>query len=134
MLARYVLRRVVASIPVVLGVTLITFLLLHATSASFVPGLELNPNLRPEDVIRIRKNLGLDDPLYLQYWNWITGLLHGDFGRSLVDGSPVIRHILERLPNTLELTITAILLGVLISIPLGVAGALRRGRSIDHFF
>jgi peptide/nickel transport system permease protein len=134
MLARYVLRRVVASIPVVLGVTLITFLLLHATSASFVPGLELNPNLRPEDVIRIRKNLGLDDPLYLQYWNWITGLLHGDFGRSLVDGSPVIRHILERLPNTLELTVTAILMGVLISIPLGVAGALRRGSSIDNFF
>ena len=134
MLARYVVRRVVASIPVVFGVTLVTFLLLHATSASFVPGLELNPSLRPEDIIRIRKNLGLDDPLYLQYWNWITGLLHGDFGRSLVDGSPVIRHILERLPNTLELTLTAIVIGILISIPLGVIGALRRGSSIDNLF
>jgi len=133
MLARYVLRRVVASIPVVIGVTLITFALLHATSASFVPGLELNPNLRPADVIRIRKNLGLDDPLYIQYWNWISGLLHGDFGRSLVDGSPVWDHIRERLPNTLELTITAILLGILISIPLGVVGALRRGSALDNF-
>jgi peptide/nickel transport system permease protein len=133
MLARYVLRRVVASIPVVVGVTLITFALLHATSASFVPGLELNPNLRPADVIRIRKNLGLDDPLYIQYWNWISGLLHGDFGRSLVDGSPVWDHIRERLPNTLELTITAILLGILISIPLGVVGALRRGSALDNF-
>ena len=134
MLARYVLRRVVTSIPVVIGVTVITFGLLHLTSASFIPGLELNPNLKPEDVIRIRRNLGLDDPLYIQYWNWISGLVHGDFGRSLVDGSPVIKHILERLPNTLELTLTGIALGILISIPLGVVGALRRGSAIDNFF
>ncbi len=133
MLIRYVVRRVVASIPVVIGVTLITFLLLHATAGSFVPGLDINPNLRPADVQRIKHNLGLDQPLYLQYWYWITGLLHGDFGRSLVDGSPVMSHIVERLPNTLELTITSILLGILISIPLGMFGALRRGSSIDNF-
>src|SRR5439155_1009759 len=83
-----------------------------------------NPNLKPEDVIRNRRNLRLDDPLYIQYWNWISGLVHGDFGRTLVDGSPVIKHILERLPNTLELTLTGIALGILISIPLGVVGAL----------
>ena len=134
MLAHYVVRRVVASIPVVFGVTLITFGLIHATSGAFVPGLELNPNLRPEDIIRIRNNLGLNDPLPVQYWHWISGLLHGDFGRSLVDGSPVLRHISDRLPNTIELTITAILLGILISIPLGVVGALRRGSVIDNFF
>src|SRR5438067_1982402 len=134
MLARYVVRRAVASIPVVFGVTLITFGLLHATSGAFVPGLELNPNLRPEDIIRIRNSLGLNDPLPVQYWHWISGLLHGDFGRSLVDGSPVLRHISDRLPNTIELTITAILLGILISIPLGVVGALRRGSVIDNFF
>ena len=122
-----------ASIPVVIGVTLITFLLLHATAGSFVPGLDLNPSIRPEDVIRIKHNLGLDQPLYLQYWYWISGLAHGDFGRSLVDGSPVMSHILDRLPNTLELTIVSILLGVLISIPLGMIGALRRGSSIDNF-
>lgn len=133
MLVRYLVRRVVASIPVLFGVTLITFLLLHATSGSFVPGLDLNPNLRPEDVQRIKHNLGLDEPLYLQYWYWITGLLHGDFGRSLIDGSPVISHIMDRLPNTLELTVTAILLGILISVPLGVLGALRRGSAIDNF-
>lgn len=133
MLIRYVVRRVVASIPVVIGVTLITFLLLHATASSFVPGLDINPNLRPADVQRIKHNLGLDQPLYLQYWYWITGLLHGDFGRSLVDGSPVMSHIVERLPNTVELTITSILLGIVISIPLGTLGALRRGTSIDNF-
>ena len=134
MLARYMVRRVVASIPVLIGVTLITFLLLHATAGSFVPGLDYNPNLRPADIDRIRRNLGLADPLWVQYWHWISGLVRGDFGRSLIDGSPVITHVLERLPNTLELTITSILLGVLISIPLGVVGALRRGSKLDHFF
>jgi peptide/nickel transport system permease protein len=133
LLVRYLARRVVASIPVLFGVTLITFLLLHATTGAFVPGLDINPNLRPEDVQRIKHNLGLDQPLYLQYWYWITGILHGDFGRSLIDGSPVISHILERLPNTLELTVTSILIGVLVSVPLGVVGALRRGSSIDNF-
>lgn len=133
MLARYVVRRVVASIPVVFGVTLITFLLVHAAAGSFVPGLDINPNIKPQDVARIRANLGLNDPLYVQYWHWISGLVRGDFGRSLIDGSSVWSHISDRLPNTLELTITAILMAILVAIPLGTIGALRRGSRIDHF-
>ena len=133
MLTRYIVRRAVASIPVLIGVTLITFLLLHATAGSFVPGLDLNPNIRPEDVERIKHNLGLDQPLYLQYWYWVSGLVRGDFGRSLIDGTPVLTHVLERLPNTLELTLTAIVLGLLISVPMGMVGALRRGSRIDNF-
>ena len=132
MLLRYAARRLLASIPVLLGVTVVTFLILRLTSGGFVPGLELNPEIRAEDVARIRHNLGLDEPLYLQYLTWLAGLLHGDFGRSLTDGQPVLGHILGRLPNTLELTLTAALIAVLIAIPLGVAGALRRGSLIDH--
>jgi peptide/nickel transport system permease protein len=64
--------------------------------------------------------------------NWLWNVLHGDFGRSMIDGSPVVTHILERLPNTLELTLTAVLLGILLSVPLGVVGALRRGTKTDH--
>jgi len=131
-LLRYAARRLAASIPVLLGVTVITFLILRLTSGGFVPGLELDPGLRAEDVQRIRHNLGLDAPLPLQYLTWLAGLLHGDFGRSLTDGQPVLGHILDRLPNTLELTVTAIVLAVLIAIPLGVAGALRRGSAVDH--
>jgi peptide/nickel transport system permease protein len=131
-LLRYAARRLLAAIPVLLGVTIITFLILRLTSGGFVPGLELNPSLRTEDVDRIRHNLGLDAPLPLQYLTWLAGLLHGDFGRSLTDGQPVLDHILERLPNTVELTLTAVVLAVLIAIPLGVAGALRRGTIVDH--
>lgn len=132
MLAKYLLRRVLATIPVVIGVTLITFLIMHVTAGSYIPGVDLNPALKPEDIEAIKRYLGLDRPLYLQYLTWLGGIVHGDFGRSMIDGSPVSSHILDRLPATLELTVTAILLGVLISIPLGVTGALRRGSKIDH--
>jgi peptide/nickel transport system permease protein len=131
-LAKYALRRLLAAVPVVIGVTTVTFLLMKVTAGSYVPGLDLDPNLRPEDVARIRHQLGVDQPIYVQYWQWVTGLLHGDFGRSMLDGTPVLTHIAARLPASLELTLAAILLGVLISIPLGVTGALRRGSRLDH--
>jgi peptide/nickel transport system permease protein len=124
----------VSSIPVVIGVTLLTFLLMHATAGSYVPGIDLSPNLRPADVERLKSYLGLNRPLHEQYAIWLWGIVRGDFGRSMIDGGPVTKNILERLPNTLELTGTAILLGILISIPLGITGALRRGSKIDHLF
>jgi peptide/nickel transport system permease protein len=131
-MVQYLLRRVIATIPVILGVTVFTFIVMHIAAGSYVPGLDLNPNLKPEDEAMIKKYLGLDRPLHEQYLTWIGGVIHGDFGRSMIDGSLVSRHIGDRLPATLELTVTAILLGVLISIPLGVTGALRRGSKIDH--
>jgi len=134
MLLKYVVRRALATIPVVIGVTLITFSLMHATAGSYIPGVDLNPALKPEDIEAIKRYLGLDRPLYVQYLTWIAGLVHGDFGRSMIDGSTVQSHILDRLPATLELTVTAIVLGIVISIPLGVTGALRRGSKLDHFF
>ena len=132
MLAKYAVRRLLAAVPVVIGVTMVTFLLMKVTAGSYVPGLDLDPNLRPEDLARIRHQLGVDQPIYVQYWQWATGLVRGDFGRSMLDGSPVLSHIASRLPATLELTLAAILIGILISIPLGVTGALRRGSNVDH--
>jgi peptide/nickel transport system permease protein len=149
MLAKYALRRVVVAIPVLLGVTLITYGLIFLTAGSIVPGLEANPSIRPEDIARIRANLGLDQPFWVQYLNWIgvlwplarlglwhgraaTGLLEGDFGRSLLDGSAVMSHIGQRLPNTLELTFSAMLLGIVLAVPLAVLAARRRGSALDH--
>jgi peptide/nickel transport system permease protein len=132
MLAKFVVRRFLASIVVVLGVTLITLILMDRTRGTYVPGIDLNPALRPEDIARLRANLGLDQPFYMWYLTWIWNVFHGDFGRSMIDGSPVMSHILDRLPNTLELTGTAIVVGIILSIPLGVIGALRRGSKSDH--
>ena len=134
MLLKYVVRRMLATIPVLVGVTLITFLLMHATAPNYIPGIDLNPALKPEDIEAIKRYLGLDRPLWQQYVIWLWGIAHGDFGRSMIDGSTVTSHIFDRLPATLELTITAILIGIVISIPLGVTGALRRGSKLDHFF
>lgn len=153
-MASYAARRLIWAIPVLFGVTLITFLLMHFTAGSYVPGLELNPSLTPEDIARIRSDLGLDRPLIVQYLDWIgigslfklvglagllggdhnisTGLLEGNFGRSLIDATPVLSGILERLPNTIELTLTAIFIGAAISIPVGVISALRRGGKLDQ--
>ena len=132
MLAKYVARRLLASIVVVLGVTAITLALMKTTSGSYVPGIDLNPALRPEDIARLRADLGLDRPGWQWYMTWIWGVLHGDFGHSMIDGSTVTSHILDRLPNTIELTLTAIVIGVLIAVPVGVIGALRHGSKTDH--
>ena len=132
MLARYVARRFLASIVVVLGVTAITLALMNSTRGSYVPGIDLNPALRPEDIARLRQQLGLDEPWYVWYFNWIWGVIHGDFGRSMIDGSTVLSHILDRLPNTIELTATAIFIGLVVAVPVGVIGALRHGSKTDH--
>lgn len=129
---RYILRRLLSAIPVLLGVTFATFALLHATSGSWVPGLELNPLLTADDIARMRKNLGLDDPFLVQYLRWIGGLAHLDFGYSMIDGTSVSANIIERLPNTLLLTVTGLVLGIAVSIPFGVVSARRRGRWADH--
>ena len=73
MLAKFVLRRALAAIPVVVGVTVITFVLMHSTAGAYVPGLSLNPNLTAQEVQLLRSQLGLDQPLWIQYLNW-TGV------------------------------------------------------------
>lgn len=132
MLAKYVARRFLASVIVLLGVTLITLVLMDRTRGTYVPGIDLNPSLRPEDIARLRANLGLDRPFYVWYLSWLWSALHGDFGHSMIDGSTVMSHILDRLPNTIELTGTAIVIGLFVAIPVGVIGALRRGSKTDH--
>jgi peptide/nickel transport system permease protein len=129
----YIARRLLVAVPVLFVITLITFLLVHAAAGTFVPGLdEARPDLKPEDIVRIRHILGVDQPLPAQYLQWLGALLHGDLGNSLIDGQPVTQLILDRLPNTLELTVTAMLLGLVVSIPAGVAAALDRGGKIDQ--
>ncbi len=154
MLAKFVLRRTLAAIPVVVGVSLIVFLIMHGTAGSFVPGLSLNPNFTPKQIELLKSQLGLDQPLWIQYLDWtgiawllqriglrvllvgahdITpGVLQGNLGQSMVDGTSVASQVFDRLPNTVLLTVTAIVIGITLSIPLGVVGALRRGSRVDH--
>lgn len=130
---RYLLGRIVQAIPLLVGITLIVFALVHAAPGSPLTQFEFNPNIKPEDIERIRHNLGLDRPLYEQYFLWIGGMVRGDFGVSLITGRPVMERIGERLPKTLILSVAALLLALTLSIPIGVYAAVKRGSFFDQF-
>lgn len=129
---RFIAKRILFSIPILFAITVITFVVLHAAPGDPADML-MNPRTKPEDRARIRKNLGLDKPLHVQYFIWLKNLVtKGDLGYSLVDGRPVFQVITERLPATIALMGVSYLLSILIAIPLGVYCAVHRNSIIDH--
>lgn len=128
---RYLARRLLLTIPVLIGVLTLVFALIH-----FIPGdpvqAMLGETAAPKDVEELRHRLGLDAPLTTQYVRFMRGVAHGDLGRSLRTGQSVVTSIAERLPATAELALAAVALAVVIAIPLGVVAAVRRGSWIDH--
>jgi peptide/nickel transport system permease protein len=131
-LLRYAVRRLLVTVPVILVVSLTTFLLIHVVAGNFVPGLKLNPHLSVADIDRIRTNLGLDQPLYQQYLTWLSQIATGNFGHSLVDGTPVSMLIADHIGATLVLVGTALVFGLLVAIPLGVLQAVRSNTVFDQ--
>lgn len=130
---RFLLRRIAQSIPLLFGITILIFTLVHAAPGDPLSRFELDPNIKPEDKARIRANLGLDRPIYEQYILWISGMARGDFGISFSTGRPVMERVGERLPKTLLLSIASLFLAVGLSIPVGVYAAVRRGSWFDQF-
>jgi peptide/nickel transport system permease protein len=129
----YIVRRLIGLPPLIIGITIITFLLIHATPGSPVDDLKLTPEIKEEDLQNIKRTLGIDRPLHEQYIVWIAQLAQGDLGISLKTYQPVRKELFERLPNTLLLTISALLVALLLAIPIGVIAALKRNSWIDHF-
>ena len=131
---RYALRRSLEIIPLVLLISLLCFALMHAIPGGPTGVLAENPRVSADDVARIRASFGLDQPLPIQYAKWLNRvLLHGDFGYSFVTGEPVSRMIARRLPATLELMGSALLVAVLFGLLVGVLSALRPHSSLDTF-
>jgi peptide/nickel transport system permease protein len=126
----YLLTRALDAALVVVAVTFVVFFLLHLTGDPV--RLMLPPDAPAEEVERLRRGLGLDAPLPVQYGRFLVGLVHGDFGRSLRYNSPSLPLVLERVPATLLLTTVATALAVLVSVPLGIAGAVWRGSAVDR--
>lgn len=127
----FILRRLVISIPVLIGISFVTFALL-----TFAPGDAISLMLGSEsvnvaNVERLRRQLGLDQPWYIQYVNYMSGLLRGDLGTSIVSQQPVARQIFERFPNTLLLTVSAMFIALLIALPAGIISAARKNRPED---
>jgi peptide/nickel transport system permease protein len=132
-MSRFIARRLLQTIPLVIGITILTFALANLVPGSPVSNLELDPGTRPEDIERIRANLGLDQPLHVRYFVWVSNVVQGDFGLSLRSHRPVTTIVLERLPNTLLLTATALVISLAFSIPVGVYAALKRNSIFDQF-
>jgi ABC-type dipeptide/oligopeptide/nickel transport system permease component len=130
-MSRYLLRRLLLTIPVLIGVATLVFALIH-----FIPGdpaqAMLGEGATPEDVAQLRGRLGLDRPLLVQYGSFLNGVVHGDLGVSLRNDQPVMKQILERMPATAELAFAAMAVAVLIALPLGIVAAVWRGTWVDH--
>ncbi len=130
-LATYIARRLALMVLVVFGVLIITFVISHVIPADPV-GAILGGNAPLEKVDALRRELGLDRPLHLQFVAYIWGAVRGDLGRSLRTGRPVWQDIQQYFPATVELTFSAILLAIVLGIPMGVISAARRNRVSDH--
>jgi peptide/nickel transport system permease protein len=121
------IRRVAAAVPLLVAISAGVFGLLHLVPGGPLAVYLSNPDVRPEDLDRLRRALGLDQPVWRQYLLWLAGFLRGDWGFSYSDGRPVIDRVLERLPATVELVGAALALAALFTIPLGLVASLTRG-------
>lgn len=129
-MARYIVRRIVQLIPVLVGITIVTFVLVRLTGD---PAAIMLPPDTPEEVVQeFRREFGLDQPLHIQYLRFIGRALRGDFGNSIRYKEPVLKLFLERLPATLELAITSMILAISIGIPVGVLIAIKHNTWIDN--
>lgn len=129
----YVLQRLLSFIPTIVGVSVLVFLLIHLIPGTVVDqiiGTEAKVDASARDTVRAF--FGLDQPLYVQYWTWLTGLARGDLGHSWRSGLPVSQMIADRLAVTVELTIGALAISLVVGIPLGVVSALRENTPLDH--
>lgn len=130
-MGRFVLRRIVLGVPVLLGVSLITFVMIYYLPAD-PARMYAGPNATVETVARIRDQLGLNDPLWVQYGRYLWRALHGDLGFSYNLQMPVLQAIWARFPYTLELIVGGILVELLIGIPVGVISAVRQYSWLDR--
>jgi len=123
---RFAARRLAQAIPLLFIVSVLVFALIHAAPGGPLSLYLDNPNVRPADIERLRRAMGLDRPLGVQYLAWLGAFVRGDWGYSYADGRPVLERMLERLPSTLELVGVATLVAVGVSMIVGIAAALRR--------
>ena len=131
-MGRYLAQRLLGAIPTLLGVSVLTFAFIRLIPGDAIAArLGTSTALTPEQLASLRSYFGLDQPLPLQYWNWLTSLLRGDAGYSIRTGQPVFLEIAQRLPATLELALAAAVIALAVGLPLGFVSALRPRSRLD---
>lgn len=128
----YIAKRVMLMVPVLLGISILTFTFMRVLPGDVLDVMYAGSPLSVQDIAKIRHQLKMDKPLPEQYWDWISGLARLDAGNSLWTRRPVLQEIADRLPITLELTILAFLVQVIIAVPLGTIAATHQDSALDQ--
>lgn len=131
-IVRRVGRRLLASLPALLGVVVVTFTLMRVLPGDPAVFFASGPSAGREEIEELRHSMGLDKPIPVQLVRYLGEIVRGDFGRSMTTGQRVVQDIRNRLPASLELTVTALFIALLLSLPLGMVAALRPGSMVDH--
>jgi peptide/nickel transport system permease protein len=131
-MTNYIISRLIQAVPLLLVISMIVFAMIQVAPNNPLSVLQNNPNISPEDLQRLENELGLNDPLPSKYGKWLSRTIRGDWGESFVTHRPVLTEIAERLPNTLYLSLIAFALALVVSIPLGIASAVRQYSLLDH--
>ncbi|MFC0228362.1 ABC transporter permease subunit [Serratia aquatilis] len=129
---KFIIKRLLMLIPTFIGITLITFMLVHLIPGDPVEIMMGERGLDPAYHAEMLKKLGLDLPLHQQYFNYLADLLHGNLGISLTSNETVLHEFLTLFPATLELATVAMILAIIVGIPIGVLAAVKRGSILDH--
>ncbi len=127
----YTLRRLVGTVPVILGILLIAFVVLYLVPGDPAATLA-GPRASQEDIARIAREMGLDRSLPERFVNYLDRMVHGDLGTSVVDDRPVLTSILEKVPYTLKLAVMAMIFSILIGLAAGIVSAIHRGSLLDR--
>ena len=133
---KYIIKRLLQLIPILIGITLLSFILMQTSSMDAIDVMEQNTggSMSEAEKAAAREELGLDKPLPEQYVVWLKGVLTGDMGKSFVSGQPVFTTFVSKLPATMVLAVTSVLLTVLISIPFGILSAVKQNSFWDYLF
>lgn len=132
-MSTYVIQRILAIIPVLVLVSLLVFVMLDLVPGDSVDALvsQTQGTISAEDAASLREELGLNDPLPVRYWHWVSDVLRGDLGTSIASGQPVLELIAQRFPSTLQLSVIGMGLAIVIGFAVGIIAALNRGNLID---
>jgi peptide/nickel transport system permease protein len=130
---RYALQRLILALPVILGVSVLTFGMLHLVPGDPVAAMFIGQGgAKAEQLEQVREQLGLNDPIGVQYANYLKNLVQGDLGRSIRTNEPVSEMIARNFPPTLQLTIASMTLAIVLGVTLGVIAAIKRGSLVDN--
>lgn len=128
---KYILKRILQSIPILIGITLLTFFIMQLTPGNPMQTM-INPKISPAELVKAERSLGFDKPIIIQFFSWFKEILRGNLGYTVKSGQPVAGLILQRLPATLLLTTTSFILSFVVGVPLGVYSATHKYSKADY--